>query len=345
MPRTKEATLREVLPNERVLALVVHVEELGAEATTRVVDQHVDLNQRRPDLGQPGCDLSAVPDVEHAEVHATPDRADLVGARPEVFDVPITDRDVSAEPGQRDRRRPTNADCSSGDDGHPAVEPHVVGTECHGAEVSGGERAPDAHVICWPAAPPSTNGAPGAVLRRRQARVGHRRFVRHRRRAGGGLRGRGRHRRDLRSTHGAVGRGPRAGAGACARFENVDGGPRRSGRHRGLRAAGERRARRDRCAGEQRRHPEATDRHRAGSGHRRGRHGHQLLLAGPAHARVAARADLACRARREHLVGRGPARPAERSRVHRVEGRGRRAGRSRCRSTSRSRGPRCSSMS
>ena len=77
------------------------------------------------------------------------------------------------------------------------------------------------------------------------------------------------------------------------------------------------------------------------SGDRRGRDGDQLLLPRPADARAAARADRAVRSHREHLVGRGAARPAERGRVHRVEGRDRPAGRSRCRSTSRSRAPTC----
>ncbi len=118
------------------------------ESATRVVDQHVDVVERLRHLGKPARDLRAIADVEDTEVRRASKPADLVGALAEVLDITVADGHVGAEARQRGGRRPSDPHRRARDDGHPAVESHIVRSESHGAEVSGGGGEPDAPVIC-----------------------------------------------------------------------------------------------------------------------------------------------------------------------------------------------------
>ena len=104
---------REVLADERVLALVVHVEERGVEAAARVVDEDVDAVERR----DPRVHRVGVAHVEQLGVRVAAGGRDLLGGAGQAVGVAVADRDVGAEARERGRDRRADALRGAGDDG------------------------------------------------------------------------------------------------------------------------------------------------------------------------------------------------------------------------------------
>ena len=119
---------REVLPDERVLALVVHVEERGLEAAAGVVDEHVDAAHRL----DPRAHGIAVTHVEHRGVRPAAGRDDRRDGGVEPVGITVADRDVGAEPGERGRDRGADPLGRAGDDRDAVRQQHRVGRERHG---------------------------------------------------------------------------------------------------------------------------------------------------------------------------------------------------------------------
>ena len=120
---------REILPDQRVLALVADVHERGLEPAARVVDEHVDAVERR----DPVAHRVGVADVEQLGVRVPARAGDLTGGARQPVGVSIADRDVGAEAGERDRDRRADALRRAGHDRATAGEEHGVGRDRHRA--------------------------------------------------------------------------------------------------------------------------------------------------------------------------------------------------------------------
>ena len=103
----------EVLADERVLALVVHVDEGGLEAAARVVHQDVDGVERV----DPGAHRFAVADVEQLGVHMAAVGDRFLGRASEAVGIAVADGEVGAEARQRRGDLGPDALRGPGDDG------------------------------------------------------------------------------------------------------------------------------------------------------------------------------------------------------------------------------------
>ena len=111
--RMKLRDAREVLADQRVLALVVHVEERGLEAAARVVDEHVD-GVERADPRANGVTVARRRAVAVSRVPAG--LLDLLGGAREPVGIAVADRDVGTEAGERGRDRRADPLRGAGDD-------------------------------------------------------------------------------------------------------------------------------------------------------------------------------------------------------------------------------------
>ena len=111
---------REVLVDERPLALLRHVEEPGPEPAAGVVDQHVDPAEPLADRREEPGDRLGVADVEPGRDDLPAQTLELVDERVEVLDVAVAHREIRAEPGEGEGGGPPDADRRPGHDGHPA---------------------------------------------------------------------------------------------------------------------------------------------------------------------------------------------------------------------------------
>ena len=113
---------------ERVLTLVVDVEERGLEPAACVVDQHVDSTcQRTHRVGNEGVDLLTVADVEHAGDDRSTDLVDGARNTREPVGVAVAQRERRSEPCERDRYCLADSLRGAGDDRDLVGEQRVVG--------------------------------------------------------------------------------------------------------------------------------------------------------------------------------------------------------------------------
>ena len=123
----------EVLPHQRVLAALPHVEEGGEEAAACVVHQRVGRSELGCHLAEERRHGVALAHVEDSRVDTAAQLARRLRRRGQLLLVPVAERQIRAEAGKTVGDGGAQPDGGTRDDGHAASEQRTTGIEGHDA--------------------------------------------------------------------------------------------------------------------------------------------------------------------------------------------------------------------